>query len=114
MKGIACGKLKKNIPVRAFRTYSKKYGKVTKETQAMQPISSIRQISHLFNRSTGWASNLLKRLAEMGYIKARQQIEKLADGFVPPEYYEGGGYVYYNRRRNSMILHRGTSITVNY
>jgi hypothetical protein len=112
MKGFVSGTIKEKISVRSLRKYLRTYGKNTKETET-KPVSSIRQIARLFNRSQGWTQNLLSRLERMKYITRKEQRELLVYGFVPPEF-EPTGYVYYNQRRNAMILHNGSLITVKY
>ncbi len=105
--------LKSKKAVTIYRKYLKTYGKDSKE-KADIPMSSVRQIARLFNRSKSWAQAMLKTLERMGYITRKQVIEKLCDGYLPPEYYSGKGYIYYNTRRNAMILHHGTLINVTY
>jgi len=112
MKSLS-GNLKSKKDVRNFRRYVKTYGKDKKESDICKPINSTRQISRLFNRSQGWASNMLKRLVKMGYATLSQQIEGLT-GYVPPKYYTGGGFAYFNKRRGITCIHHGTIINLTY
>ncbi len=111
MKRLA-GNLKSTNDVRILKKYLDKYGKYTKESAALHPINSVRQLAKLFNRSQGWTQGMLFRLEKMKYIKRKQQIESLP-GYVPPEYCENG-YAYYNKRRDVTSIHHGTMIFVNY
>jgi len=112
MKGLSRN-LKKKKDVRNFRRYVKTYGKVTKEIDICKPINSIRQIARLFNHSQGWAQNMLSRLVKMGYATLSQQIEGLT-GYVPPKYYSGRGFAYYNKHRGITCIHHGTIINLTY
>ncbi len=107
------GNLKKKIDVRKHRNYIRTYGKYTKESELCKPINSIRQIARLFNRSQGWAQKMLSRLVKMKYATISQQIEGLT-GYVPPKYYTGFGFAYFNKHRGITCIHHGTLIKLTY